>query len=44
MEPKAGPNCEHKLDPETANGEFEQSVTKRSATLKAELKANLETK
>ena len=35
---------EPKLHPETANMEFEQVVTKRSATLKGDLKVNLEPK
>ena len=35
---------EPKLHPETANMEFEQVITKRSATLKGDLKVNLEPK
>ena len=35
---------EPKLHPETANMEFEQVITKRSATLKVDLKVNLEPK
>ena len=33
---------EPKLHPETANTDFEQVITKRSATLKGDLKVNLE--
>jgi hypothetical protein len=35
---------EPQLHPETANMEFEQVITKRSATLKGDLKFNLEPK
>ena len=35
---------EPKLHPETANMEFEQVITKRSATWKGDLKVNLEHK
>ena len=35
---------EPKLHPETANMDFEQAITKRSATLKGDLKYNLEPK
>ena len=35
---------EPKLHPETANMEFEQVITQRSATLKDDLKVNLEAK
>ena len=35
---------EPKLHPETANMEFEQVITKRSATLKGDLKFSLEPK
>ena len=35
---------EPELHPETANMEFEQVITKRSATLKGDLKVNLEPK
>jgi len=35
---------EPKLHPETANTEFEPVITKRSATLKGDLKVNLEHK
>ena len=35
---------EPKLHPETANMEFEQVITKRSATLKGDLKFKLEPK
>ena len=35
---------EPKLRPETANMEFEQVITQRSATLKGDLKVNLEPK
>jgi len=35
---------EPKLRPETASMEFEQVITQRSATLKGDLKVNLEAK
>ena len=40
MQAQTGP----KLHPETANMEFEQVITKRSATVKGDLKVNLEPK
>ena len=45
--PKLNPNwtqTEPKLHPETANMDFEQVITERSATLKGDLKVNLEPK
>ena len=44
MEPTVQAQTEPKLHPETANMESEQVITKRSATLKGDLKFNLEPK
>jgi len=43
MEPNAGPNWTQTA-PWKANMEFEQVITKRSATLKGDLQVNLEPK